>query len=427
MQVCTADGAGLGECACDSADARVDADDLGALPPVDAFDSDAPDVVDAPASPRDTAQLPDVAPDAGAFVVDAGSPQDAAMAPRDAGCDAGRNDPNNCGGCGMVCPYSPNARSVCWDGVCATECNAGRADCDGALTLGCETNTATDPNNCGACGRVCGGQHVVYRCLSGACQFARCEPGWLDCDRSSTNGCEVDAQSSRNNCGACGVRCGASERCELGACVGCGSCPANNQCVAGACVPCREGTTLCGNSCIDTQTDRGHCGGCGVVCSALTNATVACVGGACTFVCTTGFADCNGVRVDGCERSVANDRSNCGACGRACGAGMACAGMTCQCQNSSDLVCDGQCIRGGGSPEHCGRCGNACSDREFCGLVNSPGGTVPGCISCGAEREGQVLRRCENRCVDLAGDNSNCGTCGNTCTGIRACFSGVCR
>lgn len=412
VQTCGAEGT-LGACVC-----GVDGS-AGDAPPEDRPALDAV-AEDAPPPRADVPLVPDVAPDAPTPALDAVSPQDAAMAPRDAGCDAGRNDPNNCGGCGIVCPYSPNARAVCREGMCAAECNAGRADCDGALTHGCETNLADNPSHCGACGAVCTGQQATFRCVSGMCMVARCEPGWLDCDRRSGNGCETEALSNRANCGACGRGCGALERCELGACVGCGSCPANNQCVAGACVPCREGTTLCGNSCIDTQTNRAHCGACFAPCPTLTSATVVCASGACVFTCAAGTADCNGVPVDGCERSIANDRNNCGACGRVCGARMGCAGMTCQCQ-SPTVLCDGQCFDPN-DPRHCGRCGNACSDREFCG-----GTPTPVCVSCGIEREGQVLRRCENRCVDIASDGANCGACGVACTGSRACFSGVCR
>jgi hypothetical protein len=45
-------------------------------------------------------------------------------------------------------------------------CGAGTANCDGSAANGCETTLASDAQNCGACGHVCGmGQH----CSASAC------------------------------------------------------------------------------------------------------------------------------------------------------------------------------------------------------------------------------------------------------------------
>jgi hypothetical protein len=49
---------------------------------------------------------------------------------------------------------------------------------------------------------------------------------------------------------------------------------------------------------------------------------------ACTFTCDPGFGDCDRMAANGCETPL-DSNLHCGACGNACGAGLACAGGTC--------------------------------------------------------------------------------------------------
>lgn len=76
---------------------------------------------------------------------------------------------NNCDG--MIdtnCPAVPNAMVTCaGSGGCEiATCNMGYANCDMAYITGCETNIASDADNCGACGHKCAtGQH----CMAGMC------------------------------------------------------------------------------------------------------------------------------------------------------------------------------------------------------------------------------------------------------------------
>jgi hypothetical protein len=59
-----------------------------------------------------------------------------------------QNDPDNCGGCGNVCPSST---PYCHAGVCAEErCAPGLTWCD----PGC-VDLNWDPYNCGACYNQC--------------------------------------------------------------------------------------------------------------------------------------------------------------------------------------------------------------------------------------------------------------------------------
>jgi hypothetical protein len=61
----------------------------------------------------------------------------------------------------------------------------------------------------------------------------------------------------------------------------------------------------------------------------VANAAAYCSAGACTFACTAGYADCDGVAGNGCEASLNTDSTNCGTCGRSCCAGGACTAGTC--------------------------------------------------------------------------------------------------
>jgi hypothetical protein len=77
-------------------------------------------------------------------------------------------DDNNCGACGNVCPTMQQIGTwttdlVCVQGSCVLDCSthplnaSGRyGDCDGDPTDGCEADFYSDPQNCGGCGIVCG-------------------------------------------------------------------------------------------------------------------------------------------------------------------------------------------------------------------------------------------------------------------------------
>ncbi len=87
-----------------------------------------------------------------------------------------------------------------------------------------------------------------------------------------------------------------------------GDCAPGTLCDEGVCAPgcdvdnpCPDGLSCCG-TCVDRSADLDHCGACDERCSAAANAVVQCVDSACTPVgCVDGFADCNGVVIDGCE------------------------------------------------------------------------------------------------------------------------------
>ncbi len=72
------------------------------------------------------------------------------------------------------------------------------------------------------------------------------------------------------------------------------------------------GETLCGDVCVDLDTDVDHCGQCSEPCSDE-NATAQCDQGTCVLVCAKGFGDCDEVVGNGCEQSLQTPL-HCGAC-----------------------------------------------------------------------------------------------------------------
>lgn len=89
-----------------------------------------------------------------------------------------------------------------------------------------------------------------------------------------------------NNCGNCGVTCGASEVCSAGGCA----------------TGCLAGFVACGGRCVDLKADSDHCNSCGFACAAGTG----CVDGTCRAIDgATTTATCAGggppVVVDGVD------------------------------------------------------------------------------------------------------------------------------
>lgn len=76
-------------------------------------------------------------------------------------------DPDNCNGCGLVCPPTPNATRLCLGGMCTrSQCTPGFADCNVMPSDGCETNLRADPMHCGGCGVFC---QPGQQCDGGTC------------------------------------------------------------------------------------------------------------------------------------------------------------------------------------------------------------------------------------------------------------------
>ncbi len=214
----------------------------------------------------------------------------------------------------------------------------------------------------------------------------------------------VNLQSDSSNCATCGH-----------------ACPGPLGCSAGACVlQCPIPEAACGGLCTSTQTDSLNCGACGAACPA----GQVCSMGRCGLMCATGLMTCSpsggdaGARDASAGRFCANlqtDRANCGACGQACAAGQRCIAGACvtECPPTQTL-CGAACVDTTVDPAHCGACGHACPGGQTC---------VAGACSMACPT-GQMY--CTDRCLDVTGDRTNCGACGRACADGELCAMGTC-
>ena len=143
-------------------------------------------------------------------------------------------------------------------------------NCSGMCCLNKCTDTKTDAQNCGACGKPCA---AGMTCIGGICQCAG--PGGQGAatcakDEACCSGKCVSVMSDDVNCGACGKDCTAAmETCLMGQC-GCGSPGAH----------CMPNETCCDTSCLDLQVEETDCGACGSACAqGQTCEAGVCVGG----------------------------------------------------------------------------------------------------------------------------------------------------
>ena len=132
-------------------------------------------------------------------------------------------DPDNCGGCSVVCSATNVAIRGCAEGKCGGTCSAGYADCNGtASTTGCQTNLKTDFNHCGGCAVACraaGTSNLqTSTCTNGGCA-GTCKPGFANCNTDLVkDGCEINTKTDKLNCGACNRICPGTAVCSNGNC-----------------------------------------------------------------------------------------------------------------------------------------------------------------------------------------------------------------
>lgn len=332
-------------------------------------------------------------------------------------CDNAEVSAANCGACGKACE-SP---FTCAAGQCqAAECGTGHAECDGDTTDACETDTQSDPKNCGECGKDCGSD----LCSGGRCTKMECGAGTADCDQDPNNGCETSL-SEVKSCGMCGTACSTvhgtpgcdDSGCSIACDAGFGDCDAR---VSTGCE-----TPL--------DDDPENCGACGKGCVNEHGAS-SCVAGSCWPQCATGYLDCDGDPRNGCETEVGGSMTNCGACGAACEldhASEKCDAGVCKvvsCESGFDN-CDGDAKNGCEAdlarPLTCGSCTNKCSDNG--GTASCSGGKCG--ITCDAGRDdckNGLTDGCE---TDLNVSVLNCSVCGKVCPsggGTPACNDGKC-
>ena len=126
-------------------------------------------------------------------------------------------------------------------------------------------NIATDPNNCGVCGRRCRTDQV---CRNKECQ---CPTGKNEC-----NGKCVDLRQDSKNCGSCGKICDNPQFCENGVC------------------KCDNDKTYCNGECVNLISSYKNCGYCGHNCHDICtyDYPYECCSGVCCCEVTGGGGGC---------------------------------------------------------------------------------------------------------------------------------------
>jgi len=117
---------------------------------------------------------------------------------RDDNCDGTTDD-------AATCEPLPHAVTQCVGGTCEiTGCDPDWGDCNEMASDGCE-QSLTSLSHCGDCHATCAPRHATDpNCTTGTCDYASCEPGWLDCNGDTEDGCEVSAGGSD---AACRISC----------------------------------------------------------------------------------------------------------------------------------------------------------------------------------------------------------------------------
>lgn len=119
---------------------------------------------------------------------------------------------------------------------------------------------------------------------------------------------------------------------------------------------CEAGRTFCDGTCVDTETDPAHCGGCDQTCSAKQR----CTDGACE--CPRYHDLCDGECV-----ATNFEPDNCGECGNTCESSKVCSAGSCadSCLPGR-TACGQRCVDTANDPDNCGSCGEECADGEGC-------------------------------------------------------------
>ena len=258
------------------------------------------------------------------------------------------NDRSHCGACGNACA----ADEICSDGMCSLFCPGDLLQCGDRCR-----DVTSDRNHCGACDQVCGPDE---QCVDSSCTLA-CDGAAPD----ECNGACTDVLTDPTNCGNCGTVCGTGEVCNLGACE----------------LQCAPGLAQCGQTCTSTLTDPDNCGDCGISCTTTaTGAAGVCIGGGCSVSCLPGLDDCDNDLVisggNGCETDLTTDVNNCAACGQVCAlpnGAAACSMSQCvltACDSGFD-DCNGMDVDGcevnlASDGRNCGGCGQVCAPLESC-------------------------------------------------------------
>ena len=213
---------------------------------------------------------------------------------------------STCSGEGVCTPKATEAcdgtgtatcTSACTWGGCT--CSSGEHACNGACVLNNSVNSCG--SSCTACpvpangAATCDGTKCGVTCTT---PYVACGSS---CDVTSKpcGNCGTETQTCNNGTWSGFSACTGQGVCapqSTEACDGNGTATCSSACSWGGC-SCNAGSTLCGSTCVSTQTDTANCGSCGNTC--LTGSS--CQGGQCSGVLTSTDASTNplGLAIDG--------------------------------------------------------------------------------------------------------------------------------
>jgi len=305
-------------------------------------------------------------------------------------------------------------------------CDTLDNDCDGQT----DEMTVNDPNNCGSCNNVCNLPNTLsHACSSGQCQISNCDPGYVDANGISTDGCElfctitevteVSCDGVDNDCDGTIDEGFTAEDCSQMCSLSGGD---DYNISRGSNLVCCGNTinednpfnvsevNLCDgrdNDC-DGQVDEypindpNNCGSCGNVCDLPNTLSHGCLGNDCTISnCDAGWTDLNGIVTDGCE-------------------------YVCVISEATELSCDGEDNDCDGfvdemkanDPDNCGLCGNVCDlNNTFDHGCSNNVCTISSCDSGWSNLNGNATDGCEIFCTISNGGNEACDGFDNDCDG----------
>ena len=256
---------------------------------------------------------------------------------------------------------------------------------------------------------------VAYLCVGNLCVTGCNDRQPCPTGRTCCDGACVETDSNRAHCGGCGMQCALA-----GASPGCN----NGHCVVSTC---NDGLGDCDldptNGCeVDVRATVAHCGGCGMACAPRANAAPTCDARRCVYACATGFADCDGDASNGCEVDTRASVAHCGACRARCEAPngvAACAAGACAVASCTAgfADCNGSAVDGcevdtRTTVAHCGGCGRPCAARTGSLAACVGGSCAYACVTGSGDCNGLRDDGCE---VDLATSELHCGACGRSC------------